>query len=407
MKLVSFFNIGSPISIRVIVDAVRRRRTVSLLVCNMTVFIFALLFSFAVGAHAHQASESYLSLKVDGKSMTGQWDIALLDLERVIGLDADGDGNITRSEVEAKRTEIERYGLSRLRLKVDDAECPLRISGQMVDTFSDGAYNVLRFGVDCTAAPKNLKIDYRAFFDIDAQHRGLLRLEFGGKVQTAVFSPEKPAQQFELTVPSRWRQFLAFVNDGAWHIWTGFDHILFLLALLLPSVLKRGPDGWRVVEHFRPALVTVLKIVTAFTVAHSTTLTLATLGILRLPARLVESTIAASVIFAALNNIRPIFSERGWILAFGFGLVHGFGFANALFDLGLAGGTLALTLVGFNLGVEAGQLAIVALFVPPAFAWRSSWVYRELTFRFGSAVIVLLAATWMVERVFAIKVLPF
>jgi len=162
MKLVSFFNIGSPISIRVIVDAVRRRRTVSLLVCNMTVFIFALLFSFAVGAHAHQASESYLSLKVDGKSMTGQWDIALLDLERVIGLDADGDGNITRSEVEAKRTEIERYGLSRLRLKVDDAECPLRISGQMVDTFSDGAYNVLRFGVDCTATPKNLKIDYRA-----------------------------------------------------------------------------------------------------------------------------------------------------------------------------------------------------------------------------------------------------
>ena len=407
MKLVSFFNMGSPISIRVIVDAVRRRRTVSLLVCNMTVFIFALLFSFAVGAHAHQASESYLSLKVDGKSMTGQWDIALLDLERVIGLDADGDGNITRSEVEAKRTEIERYGLSRLRLKVDDAECPLTISGQMVDTFSDGAYNVLRFGVNCPATPKILKVDYRAFFDIDAQHRGLLRLECGGKVQTAVFSPEQPALQFELTVPSRWRQFLAFVNDGAWHIWTGFDHILFLLALLLPSVLKRGPDGWRVVEHFRPALVTVLKIVTAFTVAHSTTLTLATLGILRLPARLVESTIAVSVIFAALNNIRPIFSERGWILAFGFGLVHGFGFANALFDLGLTGGTLALTLVGFNLGVEAGQLAIVALFVPPAFAWRGSWVYRELTFRFGSAVIVLLAATWMVERVFAIKVLPF
>ena len=407
MKLVSFFNVRSPISIRVIANAVRRQRSASLLVCNMTVFILTLLFSFAPGAHAHHASDSYLSLKVEGQSINGQWDIALLDLERVIGLDADGDGNITRSEVEANRAEIERYGLSRLHLKADDAECPLKITGQMMDTFSDGSYNVLRFGVDCTATPKNLKIDYRAFFDIDAQHRGLLRLEYGGKVQTAVFSPEKPAQQFELTVPSRWRQFLAFVNDGAWHIWTGFDHILFLLALLLPSVLKRGPDGWRVVEHFRPALVTVLKIVTAFTVAHSTTLTLATLGILRLPARLVESTIALSVILAALNNIRPIFSERGWILAFGFGLVHGFGFANALFDLGLAGGTLALTLVVFNLGVEAGQLAIVAVFVPLAFTWRSSWVYRELTVRLGSVVIVLLAATWMVERVLAIKVLPF
>jgi len=339
--------------------------------------------------------------------MTGQWDIALLDLERVIGLDTDGNGNITRSEVEAKKAEIERYALSRLRLELDDAECPLKITSQLVDTFSDGAYNVLRFDMDCTATPKNLKIDYRAFFELDPQHRGLLRLEYGGKVQTAVFSPEKPAQQFELTAPSRTRQFLAFVSEGAWHIWTGFDHILFLLALLLPSVLRRGPDGWRVVAHFRPALVTVLKIVTAFTVAHSTTLTLATLGIVRLPARLVESTIALSVIFAALNNIRPIFAERGWMVAFGFGLVHGFGFANALFDLGLAGGTLALTLVGFNLGVEAGQLAIVAVFVPPAFAWRNSWVYRELTFRFGSVAIVLLAATWMVERVFAIKVLPF
>jgi len=406
MKLVSFFNFGSPISVQAMANAPRRQRSASLPFRKVMVFIFALLFMFAAGAHAHHTSDSYLSLKVDGQSLTGQWDIALLDLERAIGLDADADGNITRSEIEAKRAEIERYGLSRLRLKVDGAECPLKVTGQSVDTFSDGAYSVLLLGVDCTATPKNLKVDYRAFFDIEAQHHCLLRLECGGKVQTAVFSPEKAEQQFELTVPSPSRQFLAFVNDGAWHIWTGFDHILFLLALLLPSVLKRGPDGWRVVEHFRPTLITVLKIVTAFTVAHSATLTLATLGILRLPARLVESTIAVSVIFAALNNIRPIFSERGWILAFGFGLVHGFGFANALFDLGLAGGTLALTLVGFNLGVEAGQLAIVALFVPPAFAWRGSWVYRELTFRFGSAVIVLLAATWMVERVFAIKVLP-
>jgi len=407
MKLVSFFNIGSRISMLMIPNAVRRRRCRSLPARKLSAFLFPLLFLFADGTHAHHASPSYLNLKIDGQSMTGQWDIALLDLERAIGLDADGDGNITRSEVVTKRAEIERYALSRLRLEVDDVESPLKITGQLVDTFSDGDYNILHFGVDGTAAPKTLKIDYRAFFDIDAQHRGLLRLECDGRVQTGVFSPEKPEQSFELTGHSRTRQFLAFVNDGAWHIWHGLDHILFLLALLLPSVLKRGPDGWRVVEHFRPTLITVLKVVTAFTVAHSVTLTLATLGIVRLPERLVESTIALSVIFAALNNIRPIFPERGWIVAFCFGLVHGFGFANALFDLGVAGGTLALTLVGFNLGVEAGQLAIVALFVPPAFAWRNSWLYRELTFRFGSVVIVLLAATWMVERVFAIKVLPF
>jgi len=407
MKLVRTIIFGSPNLILVVPNAVFRQRGASLPACKLSLFIFALLCVFAAGAQAHHASDSYLSLKVDGRSVTGQWDVALLDLERVIGLDADGDGNITRSEVDAKRAEIERYGLSHLRMEVDGTEYALKITGLLVDTFSDGDYNVLHFDVECTAAPKTLKIDYRAFFDIDAQHSGLLRLECGGRVQTDVLSPEKPEQLFELSVLSRSRQFLAFVNDGAWHIWGGVDHILFLLALLLPSVLKRGPDGWRVVDHVRPALVNVLKIVTAFTVAHSTTLTLATLGIVRLPVRLVESTIALSVIVAALNNIRPIFSERGWIVAFCFGLVHGFGFANALFDLGLAGGTLALTLVGFNLGVEAGQLAIVAVFVPLAYAWRNSWVYRELTFRLGSVVIVLLAATWMVERVMAIKVLPF
>ena len=126
-----------------------------------------------------------------------------------------------------------------------------------------------------------------------------------------------------------------------------------------------------------------------------------------MPSRLVESTIAASVILAAANNIRPIVAERGWIVAFCFGLVHGFGFANALTDLGLARQTLALTLVGFNLGVEFGQLAIVAVFLPLAFGLRSSWVYQRLTFRFGSAIIVLLAATWMMERIFDFKWLPF
>ncbi len=405
MNLVSTSNIDGLIP--VIPNSVRRPRRAWLLAGDPRVFLFALLFFLRADARAHNASDSYLSLKIEGQSLTGQWDIGLPDLGRVLDLDADGDGNITRSEVEAHRMEIERYGLSHLRLEIDGTECPITVTGQWIETFSDGAYNVLRFGMECAATPKTLKIDYRAFFDIDPQHRGLLRLEWSGTVQTAVFRPEKPTQSFDLTVPSRSRQLLAFINNGTWHIWSGFDHILFLLALLLPSVLKRGGDGWQVVEHFRPALVNVFKIVTAFTVAHSVTLTLATLGILRLPARLVESTIALSVVVAALNNIRPIFSERGWLLAFGFGFVHGFGFANALFDLGLGGGTLALALVGFNLGVEAGQLAIVAVFVPLAFAGRNSWAYQELTFRLGSCVIILLAATWMVERVFAIKVLPF
>ena len=160
-------------------------------------------------------------------------------------------------------------------------------------------------------------------------------------------------------------------------------------------------------ERFRPAFISVLKIVTAFTVAHSLTLSLAALDILRLPSRFVESVIAASVALAALNNLWPWFRGKGWLVAGGFGLIHGFGFANALADLGLASGTLALALVGFNAGVELGQLAIVAVFLPVAFAVRRSWFYQTVTLKLGSAVVILIATTWMVERMFGLTLMPW
>jgi hypothetical protein len=150
-----------------------------------------------------------------------------------------------------------------------------------------------------------------------------------------------------------------------------------------------------------------LKIVTAFTLAHSITLTLATLGVISLPSRWVESIIAASVVIAALNNIYPLFRERRWMMAFLFGLIHGFGFATVLSDLGLPKSALALALVGFNVGVEAGQLAIVAAFLPVAFYLRHTMLYRKVILLGGSALIALLASAWLVERAFNMKFLPF
>jgi len=235
----------------------------------------------------------------------------------------------------------------------------------------------------------------------------LLRLESNGQTQSAVFSPEQPVQSFEVGVVSPGKQFLAFLREGIRHIWTGYDHILFLLALLLPAVLQREGGDWRGVAAFRPAFMNVLKIVTAFTLAHSLTLSLATLGIVRLPSRLTESAIAASVALAAANNLWPMVRERGWLVAFAFGLVHGFGFANALSELGLAHSAPALALVGFNLGVEIGQLAIVAVFLPLAYALRRSWSYQQLGLRLGSAFIVLMAGVWLLERALNFKVLPF
>jgi hypothetical protein len=191
-----------------------------------------------------------------------------------------------------------------------------------------------------------------------------------------------------------------------WHIWIGIDHILFLLALLLPAVLRREGGRWLPAPSYRFAFWDVLAIVTAFTVAHSITLTLATLGWVTLPSRPVESLIAASVVLAAANNVWPLAGGRRWLVAFGFGLVHGFGFAGALAELGLPPGALALSLLGFNVGVELGQLAIVVLFLPLAYALRRTGFYRRGVLVGGSLAIAALAFAWFVQRAFAIEGWP-
>ncbi len=369
--------------------------------------ILCLTFFYAISAYAHKPSDSYLSFVVKDNIVAGQWDIALRDLDFALGLDANGDAEITWGEVRAKHAEIAAYAMSRLQISEQGKTCPLLVTEHLVDDHTDGAYAVLRFTAQCTAPIQILQVHYNLFFDIDPQHKGLLRLDYLGNSSTAIFSPEKASQEFTLKQVSKLQQFLDYAREGVWHIWIGFDHILFLLALLLPAVVFRQGKKWQAVTAFKPAFWSVLKIVTAFTLAHSITLTLATLGVISLPSRWVESTIAASVVIAALNNIYPLFRERRWIMAFAFGLIHGFGFASVLTDLGLPQGALALALVGFNLGVEGGQLAIVSVFLPLAFALRYSWLYQRFILFGGSIVIAVLAAIWLAERAFDMKILGF
>src|SRR2546429_1283833 len=238
----------------------------------------------------------------------------------------------------------------------------------------------MRFAATCPEEVATLEISYSLFADLDPQHRGLLRLEHGAATRTAIFGPERATQTFELAKISALTQFVDYAREGVWHIWIGFDHILFLLSLLLPAVLVFDAGRWQAVPRFPPAFWDVFKIVTSFTVAHSITLSLAALGVISLPSRLVESAIATSVVLAALNNVFPLVHGRRWVVAFAFGLIHGFGFASVLRDLGLPQGALLIALVGFNLGVEVGQLAIVSAFLPVAYALRASWFYRRLVF---------------------------
>lgn len=368
--------------------------------------LLVLLLLLAGGvAQAHKPSDSYLVIKAESGRIEGQWDIALRDLEYAIGLDADGNGEITWGELQARQAAVAAYALARLQIHAGDRACALQATEQLVDEHSDGTYAVIRFaGWDCPPSGR-LMIRYGLFFDLDPTHRGLARIVASEVTQTAVFAPERPQQSFDLVTPSMLNQVFAYVREGVWHIWIGFDHVLFLLSLLLPAVWLRVGGRWQPSPHFSPVFWEVFRVVTAFTIAHSITLSLAALELVSLPSRLVESVIAASVVLAALNNLFPVVREKRWAMAFGFGLIHGFGFASVLTDLGLPSGSLLSALFGFNLGVELGQLAIVAVFLPLAYAMRKSWFYARVVFVGGSVLVAVLAAAWLLERALNIKLL--
>jgi len=363
-----------------------------------------LMLAFQMTAWAHKASDSYLVVDVKGNAIAAQWDIALRDIDFALGLDRDGNAEITWGELRARQSDLSAWALSRLELN-RSGSCPLQVTSLQVDEHTDGGYAVLRLAGVCPGASGPLGLQYRLLFDLDSLHRGLLRLTLDGATHTTVISPTSGVLQFGAMQTSRWAQFKQYLVEGVWHIWIGFDHILFLLSLLLPAVLVLQMRRWQGVVNFGAALREVLWVVTSFTAAHSITLSLAALGLVSLPSRLVESAIALSVVLAAANNLWPLVEHRRWLVAFGFGLIHGFGFASVLAELGLPTDALALSLLGFNAGVEVGQMAIVAGFLPVAFLLRNTRLYLRGVFVLGSWLTMLVALIWLLERALDLKLL--
>jgi len=367
-------------------------------------------------ALAHKESDAYLTLWTDPRDLNelhGQWDIALRDLDFAIGLDSNHDGRITWGEVKEHRGAIERYALPNLTVKGDGLTCPITPEGQMIDTHTDGAYDVIPFTARCDKeVPDRLTVSYHLFENIDPYHRGIITIRAHGHTSEAVLGPENPTTTLDINRPNRWRQFRSFVFDGVLHIWTGPDHLLFILSLLLPAVLvcRRRPVNlfdrglWKPVENFWPAVLELVKVVSGFTVSHSVTLSLAVLGYVDLPSRLVESGIALSVVLAAFNNIYPLFKTRAWLVAFGFGFVHGLGFASGLAGLSLPSAAMAASLGGFNVGVEIGQESVVLPLIAMAFAIRGTHLYRTGVMRVGSWLIVATASIWLTQRAFGILI---
>ena len=362
-------------------------------------------------AWAHKPSDSYLTVRAaqDQNDLILRWDIALRDLDYVLTLDRDGNGELTWGEVRPREADITRLAISRLAFTASGQACPLESSApMMLDTHSDGNYAVLSLTAKCPlldAKKTVLTARYSMLFDVDPSHRGLVQWIGPGQdpasaAQALVFGTESAEQTLTLQPAGRWQTFRQYLVDGVWHIWIGYDHILFLLSLLLPAVLLRRNHQWEPAPTLGGSFKEVLKVVTAFTLAHSITLSLAAMGIISLPSRLVESVIAASVVLAALNNLRGTIEGKRWVMAFVFGLIHGFGFASVLADLGLPKEALALALVGFNAGVEVGQLSIVAVFLPVAFALRKTRFYRVGVLTGGSLIVAALASWWLAQRLF-------
>lgn len=354
------------------------------------------------GASAHQASEAYLSYRVDGTDVEQRLDVSLRDLDRDLALDADGDGAMSWGEVRSRWPDIERLAADGLRFTADGAACqPLDSARPQLDQHSDGTHAVLVRHWRCPAAVRELEIDYRLFASTDTAHRGLARL-VGAAGEPLVLVSGAGAQRLGV----EGHGLGSFVFQGMAHIASGVDHVLFLVTLLLVAVWRRNGTGWAPRHSPRSALAETMKLVTAFTLAHSITLGLAASGAIAPPAAIVESLIALTVLLAALDNIRPFVPGPRWLMVGVFGLVHGIGFAGPLKDLGLRGAELVLPLLGFNVGVELGQLAVVALLLPLALLLRERAAYRRWIVPGGSGAVAVLALVWCVERSLAVQLLP-
>ena len=372
--------------------------------------VLAILLALALAstAWAHTSSTGFLVVRVQDQHLDGSVELAVRDAERAVGIDTNGDGRITWGELRARAPALIDYVARDLGLRSGSRPCPLAFGELEVNTRVDGNYAWLPFTGRCALPVRTLTIDYRLLASVDPSHRGLLTLVAGSSTQTAVLGGGGAVATLAVGHPDGWRTFREYLQAGVGHILSGVDHLLFLLSLLLPAVLLRREGEWRPVPAARPALLGVLQVVTAFTLAHSITLSLAALGVVRIPSAIVEPAIAASIVYVAAENFLSRDVDKKWRITFCFGLIHGFGFAGALQEFGLPRGALVPALASFNIGVEIGQIAIVSLVMPllltldrlpapgrrggPAPVRSAPVVYAV------SAVIVGLASYWFLDR---------
>jgi hydrogenase/urease accessory protein HupE len=342
------------------------------------------LLGYAASVLAHTTSISYANIRVTDQSLVYTLEVSPHDLAVLLDLAGPQDPLVPWETFAAAQSRLANAIRAGIVVANDGVVCPVT----SVDVDDTTYPEMLRLITSymCVARPGLLTITFQLFFDLDPAHKHLGKVEYQGHLETFLlaahlrqFTFDVAATHTESFVGHVWQ----FLRLGVAHILTGYDHILFLLALLLAGGRLRH----------------LVKIITAFTIAHSLTLILATLGFVAPPSQVVESVIALSIIYVAVENCFMTQLTRRWIVTFVFGLVHGFGFYGILRDLQLPQQGLVVSLCAFNIGVEIGQMMIVTLCYPLLVLlarqpWRPRVVYTL------SLIIGSLGLYWFVDRAF-------
>lgn len=376
---------------------------------GLSVFLFCLLTG---SANAHRPGESYIFLSVTDTEVSGRFEVTLKHLDKVISIDQNNDGELTDAEFFAVADQASAIMQKTLIFHQGQQPHPVMTGTYGMRHTGVGNFAKINFTIPTLiGVPEGLQMRYRFLFDgPEPTHRGLVVLEnntLTGVVDAesniaGIFGPDDDDKYIQFTPLTGLEVIVQFIKHGAWHIWIGLDHILFIISLLLLSVMVVRDGQREPVKHFGQAMWAVVTIITLFTISHSISLTLSALDIIRLPSRLVESVIAASIAVAALHNIFPVYIKRMGALVFFFGLFHGFGFANVLAPLTLQKSSLVASLFGFNVGVELGQLVIICMVFPLLYLLRNWRGYDLVILKIGSTGLIVISSIWFVKRAFAL-----
>jgi hypothetical protein len=369
----------------------------------------AMWLPFATAAAAHTTGENYVFVDVRDDRIDGRFEIHANDLKEKLGITVISGGRPDRSLIDASASRVHDYIRQRFAIAPEGgSDYPIEFTTQDALQLPLGTFVQYHFRMASGPVPDTLRIRHSMLYERDRLHRGLLVIGYNAKTRqhhgeehvAMVFGPAAVDQSLDLTAIPHLLGGRDMLRQGILHIWIGFDHILFLIALMLPTVLVVQRRSCSPVQGFPRALWNLLSIVTVFTIAHSATLLLAALGFLDVPSRLVESIIALSILLVAFNNLTGHVREGSLLIILCLGLFHGLGFASVMGHLPIRVDSLLKGVIGFNIGVELGQLAIVAALFPVLFVLRRHPLYVPVVLRGGSIVLMLVSGAWLVERAF-------